>query len=163
MGHYAEGLDQVEIVKQENNCFLIELSDIESALFAELVPPLLHLLESEDLKGDMPRLFPTAILDEPEQENEYQQITQSELKKSHSKSLEAVQLISSKNEISIDELMAVMKGLNLVRLKLSEDLNIADDSFDPPNMDDDTYQAWIIFQYLGQMVYQCVSELEKDF
>ena len=62
-----------------------------------------------------------------------------------------------------DELMAVMKGLNLVRLKLSEDLNIADDSFDPPNMDDDTYQAWIIFQYLGQMVYQCVSELEKDF
>ena len=87
MGHYAEGLDQVEIVKQENNCFLIELSDIESALIAELVPPLLHLLESEDLKGDMPRLFPTAILDEPEQENEYQQITQSELKKSHSKSL----------------------------------------------------------------------------
>ena len=56
--------------------------------------------------------------------------------------------------------MAVMKGLNLVRLKLSEDLNIADDSYDPPDMDDDTYQAWIIFQYLGQMVYQCVSELE---
>ena len=163
MGHYAEGLDQVEIVKQENNCFLIKLSDIESALFAELVPPLLYLLESEDLKGDMPRLFPTAILDEPEQENEYQQITQSELKKSHSKSLEAVELISSKNEISIDELMAVMKGLNLLRLKLSEDLNIADDSYDPPDMDDDTYQAWIIFQYLGQMVYQCVSELEKDF
>ena len=93
----------MEIVKQENNCFLIELSDIESALIVELVPPLLHLLESEDLKGDKFSYFLRPFWDEPEQENEYQQITQSELKKSHSKSLEAVRLICSKNEISIDE------------------------------------------------------------
>jgi hypothetical protein len=57
----------------------------------------------------------------------------------------------------------VIKGLNLIRLKLGEELNINDELQSPSNPVGAEYQTWIIFQHLGQMLFECVSALESGF
>lgn len=151
----------MQIVNHDNGLISIEISTVEKNLITELTDSLLLSLESDDPSSLTPRLFPIAILDEPEMEQEYQEITESELRNAHRKSLQTFNLITSGNKISIDEFVLVIKGLNIVRLELGEELNINDELQSPPNPVEDEYRTWIIFQHLGQMLFECVSALES--
>ena len=153
----------MQIVNHDNGLISIEISNIEKELMTELTDSLLFSLESNDPSSLIPRLFPTAILDEPEMEQEYKEITESELRSAHRKSLQTLDMITSGNKISVDEFVLVIKGLNLIRLKLGEELNINDELQSPPNSVENEYQTWIIFQHLGQMLFECVSALERGF
>ena len=119
-------------------------------------------LGNEDPQASIPRLFPEAILNQPDLDSEYRAMTAHQLENSQRKALEALNLLTSEKETSLDDLILVIKGLNIIRLELGEELDIDDDSQSPPADDSNDYRLWIIFQYLGQLLFQCVEELERN-
>ena len=90
-------------------------------------------------------------------------VTAEQLENSHRKALEALNSLTSEKETSLDGLILVIKGLNIIRLELGEELDIDDDSESPLADDSNHYRLWMIFQYLGQLLFQCVEELERNF
>ena len=153
----------MEIIRLENGFFSINLSEIEKELVDELTRNLLVKLGNESPQTLLPRLFPEAILNEPELDSEYRAMTAHQLKNSHREALEALNLPTSEKETSLDDLIFVIKGLNIIRLELGEELDIDDDSESPAADDSNHYRLWMIFQYLGQLLFQCVEELERNF
>lgn len=150
----------MEIKRLEGGSLSINFIETEKELLSELTHDLLIKLGNENPQALMPRLFPEAILNEPDLDSEYRAMTANQLENSHRKALEALKLLTSEKEISLDDLILVIKGLNIIRLKLGEELDIDDDSQSPPANDSNHYRLWIVFQYLGQLLFQCVEELE---
>ena len=153
----------MEIIRLENGLFSINLSETENELVDELTRNLLSKLGNESPQTLLPRLFPEAILNEPELDSEYKAMTTHQLQNSHQKALEALNLLTSEKEISQDEFIFVIKGLNIIRLELGEVLDIDDESQTPPTGNSNQYRLWIVFQYLGQILSQCVEEFERNF
>ena len=149
----------MEIIKLEGGLLSINFIEAEKELLYELTHDFLVRLGNEDPQALMPRLFPEAILNEPDLDSEYRAMTANQLENSHRKAVEALNLLTSEKEISLDDLILVIKGLNIIRLKLGEELGIDDDSQSPPADDSNYYRLWIVFQYLGQLLFQCVEEL----
>ena len=149
----------MEIKRLEGGSLSINFIETEKELLSELTHDLLIKLGNENPQALMPRLFPEAILNEPDLDSEYRAMTANQLENSHRKALEALKLLTSEKEISLDDLILVIKGLNIIRLKLGEELDIDDDSQSPPANDSNHYRLWIVFQYLGQLLFQCVEEL----
>ena len=153
----------MEIIRLENGLFSINLSETEKELVDELTRNLLIKLGNESPQTLLPRLFPEAILNEPELDSEYKAMTVHQLQNSHRKALEALDLLTSEKEISQDDFIFVIKGLNIIRLELGEVLDIDDESQSPPAVNSNQYRLWIVFQYLGQILSQCVEEFERNF
>ena len=153
----------MEIIKLEGDSLSINFHETEKELLNKLSNDLLMKLGNEDAQALMPRLFPEAILNEPDLDSEYRAMTAHQLENSHRKAVEAVNLLTSEKEITLDDLILVIKGLNIIRLELGEELDIDDGSQSPPADDSSHYRLWIIFQFLGQLLFQCVEELERNF
>ena len=153
----------MEIIKLEGDSLSINFHETEKELLNKLSNDLLMKLGNEDAQALMPRLFPEAILNEPDLDSEYRAMTAHQLENSHRKAVEALNLLTSEKEITLDDLILVIKGLNIIRLELGEELDIDDGSQSPPADDSSHYRLWIIFQFLGQLLFQCVEELERNF
>lgn len=153
----------MEITKLEGGSLSIHLDEAEKELLNGLVQDLLGKLRNEDPQVSIPRLFPEAILNQPDLDSEYRAMTAHQLENSHRKALEALNSLTSEKATSPDDLILVIKGLNIIRLELSEELDIDDNSEGPPADDSNDYRLWMIFQYLGQLLFQCVGELERNF
>lgn len=153
----------MEIIRLENGLFSINFSETEKELLNELTRNLLMKLGNENPQTLLPRLFPEAIPNEPELDSEYKAMTTHQLEHAHRKALEALNLLTSDNEVSQDDFIFVIKGLNIIRLELGEVLDIDDESQSPPAVNSNQYRLWIVFQYLGQILSQCVEELERNF
>ena len=150
----------MEIIKLEGGLLSINFNEAEKELLNEITQDFLVKLGNEDPQALMPRLFPEAILNEPDLDSEYRAMTAHQLENSHRKAVEALNLLTSEKEISLEDLILVTKGLNVIRLKLGEELDIDDDSQIPPADDSNDYRLWIVFQYLGQLLFQCIEELQ---
>ena len=150
----------MEIIKLEGGLLSINFNEAEKKLLNELTQDFLVKLGNEDPQALMPRLFPEAILNEPDLDSEYRAMTAHQLENSHRKAVEALNLLTSEKEISLEDLILVTKGLNVIRLKLGEELEIDDDSQIPPADDSNDYRLWVVFQYLGQLLFQCIEELQ---
>ena len=153
----------MEIIRHDSGLVSINVSATEKELMNELTSNLLTKLENKTPQTLLPRLFPEAILDEPELDSEYQAMTAQQLENSHRKAVEALNLLTSGKEISLDGFILVIKGLNIIRLELGQELDIDDESQSPPAVDSNQYRLWIVFQYLGHMLFQCVEEVEQNF
>ena len=153
----------MEITKLVGGSLTIHFDEIEKEIVNDLTQYLLVKLGNEDPQASTPRLFPNAILNQPDLDSEYRAMTAHQLENSHRKALEALKLLTSEKETSLDDLILVIKGLNIIRLELGEELDIDDDSESPPADDSNYYRLWMIFQYLGQLLFQCVEELERNF
>ncbi len=153
----------MEIIRLKSDLVSINISETEKELLRELTHDLLRKLGNENPQTLVPRLFPEAILDEPELNSKYKAMTLNQLENSHRKAAEALKLLTSGNEISLEDFILVTKGLNIIRLQLSEALGINDELQNPLTPGDNQNRAWVIFQYLGQMLFQCIEELDRDF
>ena len=153
----------MEIIRLKSDLVSINISETEKELLRELTHDLLRKLGNENPQTLVPRLFPEAILDEPELNSKYKAMTLNQLENSHRKAAEALTLLTSGNEISLEDFILVTKGLNIIRLQLSEALGINDELQNPLTPGDNQNRAWVIFQYLGQILFQCIEELDRDF
>ena len=163
MGNNEARLGQMEIIKLESGSLSININRTEKEILDELTGDLLMKLGTENPQTLVPRLFPEAILDEPDLDSEYKAMTAHQLEESHRKAIKALNLLTSGNEITLDDFLLVIRGLNIIRIELGEKLDIDDEWHSPPAVDDNQYRLWIVFQYLGQMLFQCVEGLEGDF
>ena len=152
----------MEIIELEGGLLSINFNEAEKEVLNQLTQDFLVKLGNEDPQALMPRLFPEAVLNEPDLDSEYRAMTAHQLESSHRKGAEALNLLTSEKEISLDDLNLVIKGLNIIRLELGEELDIDDDLQSPSADDSNYYRLWIIFQYLGQLLFQCVEELERN-
>ena len=153
----------MEMIKLEGGLLSIHFDEIEKEILNDLTQDLLVKLGNEDPQASIPRLFPEAVLSQPDLDSEYRAMTAHQLENSHRKALEALNLLTSEKEISQDDFIFVIKGLNIIRLELGEVLDIDDDSQTPPAGNNNQYRLWIVFQYLGQILSQCVEEFERNF
>ena len=153
----------MEITKTEAGSLSIHFDEIEKKILNDLTKDLLVKLGNEDPQASIPRLFPEAILSQPDLDSEYRAMTANQLENSHRKALEALNSLTSEKETSLDDLILVIKGLNIIRLELGEELDIDDDYESPLADGSNHYRLWMIFQYLGQLLFQCVEELERNF
>ena len=153
----------MEITKLEWGSLSIHFDEIEKEILNELTQDLLVKLGNESPQTLLPRLFPEAFLNQPELNSEYKAMTTHQLQNSHRKALEALDLLTSEKEISQDDFIFVIKGLNIIRLELGEVLDIDDESQTTPAGNSDQYRLWIVFQYLGQILSQCIEEFERNF
>ena len=98
----------------------MNFSETEKELIDELTHNLLMKLGNESRQTLLPRLFPKAILNEPELDSEYKAMTTHQLENSHRKALEALNLLASGKEISQDDFIFVIKGLNISKISLAK-------------------------------------------
>ena len=117
---------------------------IEKKILNDLTQDLLVKLGNEDPKASIPRLFPEAILSQPDLDSEYRAMTAHQLENSHRKALEALNSLTSEKETSLDDLILVIKVLNIIRLELGEELDIDDGSQSPPADDSSHYRLSLI-------------------
>ena len=153
----------MEITKLVGGSLSIHFDEIEKEILNDLTQDLLVKLGNESPQTLLPRLFPEAFLNQPELNSEYKAMTTHQLQNSHRKALEALNLLTAEKEISQDDFIFVIKGLNIIRLELGEVLDIDDESQTTPAGNSDQYRLWIVFQYLGQILSQCVEEFERNF
>ena len=80
----------MEIIKLEGGSLSIHFDEIEKEILNDLTQDLLVKLGNEDPQASIPRLFPEAILNQPDLDSEYRAMTAHQLKNSHRKALEAL-------------------------------------------------------------------------
>jgi len=107
------------------------------------------------------RLFPSAYIDQPEAENEYQAMIHDDLVSSHTLALETLTKSLAKPEVMETDLVEMMRALNILRLFLGERLNISEDYEDSPSETDPSYDIWILFQIFGQMLSSIIDVLQE--
>ena len=100
--------------------------------------------------GVASRLFPSAYIDQPEAENEYQAMIHDDLVSSHTLALETLNKSLAKPEVTENDLVEIMRALNILRLFLGERLNISEDYKDNPSKTDPSYDIWILFQIFSK-------------
>ena len=88
----------MEIIKLEGGSLSIHLDEIEKEILNDLTQDLLGKLGNEDPQASIPRLFPEAILNQPDLDSEYRAMTAHQLKNSHRKALEALNSLTSEKE-----------------------------------------------------------------
>ena len=111
--------------------------------------------------GETSRLFPSAYIDQPEAENEYQSMIHDDLVSSHTLALETLTKSLAKAEVMENDLVEMMRALNILRLFLGERLNISEDYEDSPSETDPSYDIWILFQIFGQMLSSIIDVLQE--
>ena len=111
--------------------------------------------------GEASRLFPPAYMDQPEAENEYQTMIHDDLASAHILALETLNKSLAKPEVTENDLVEIMRALNILRLFLGERLNISEDYEDNPSETDPSYDIWILFQIFGQMLSSIIDVLQE--
>ena len=111
--------------------------------------------------GETSRLFPSAYIDQPEAENEYQTMIHDDLVSAHTLALETLNKSLAKPEVMENDLVEMMRALNILRLFLGERLNISEDYEDSPSETDPSYDIWILFQIFGQMLSSIIDVLQE--
>ncbi len=125
-------------IRRKGDAFVVRLGDDENELLSRLLAELRALLTTDDpaavaLTG---RLFPAAFPDDPEREAEYQRLMRDELVASRLASIDTVEallgdeLSSGDGRLDEDQLTALMRSINSLRLVLGTMLGIRGDDPD---------------------------------
>ena len=138
--------------------YVLKLDERERELIRELLGELRGLLA---LGADDPRvrrLYPAAYRDDAEKEDEYQQLTQEELKNGRLANVELVEASIGADILSAEQLGAWMQAVNSLRLVLGTMLDITDDNqeltVDP---DDPEARTLALYGYLGGLLDEIVD------
>ena len=119
-------------------------------------------LKDNNQKKELSRLFPPGYLDKPEAEKDYQSMIHNELVTSHINALEILKGSLIKPEVKEQELMEIMRALNILRLSLGERINLFESFQEELAEADPNYDLWIIFQIIGQMLASVVDSLQQQ-
>ena len=138
--------------------YVLRLDERERELIRQLLGELRELLALGPTDPRVRRLYPAAYADDPELEDEYQQLTQEELRSGRLASVDAVEASVDAELLDAEQLTAWMQAVNSLRLILGTMLDITDDDqeldFDPSDPDART-QA--LYGYLGGLLDEIVD------
>jgi hypothetical protein len=138
--------------------YVLRLDERERALIRQLLDELRELLALSPSDPRVRRLYPAAYAEDPELEDEYQRLTQEELRSGRLASVDAVESSIGAEVLDADQLTAWMQAVNALRLILGTMLDITDDAqeldFDPSHPEARTIA---LYGYLGGLLDEIVD------
>ena len=140
----------------ENGNYQVAVSENEKNLISIISAEVNSFIQRR--RGEESRLFPSAYIDQPEAENEYQTMIHDDLVSAHTAALETLTKSLAKPEVMENDLVEMMRALNILRLFLGERINISEDN---PSETDPSYDIWILFQIFGQMLSSIIDVLQE--
>ena len=124
-------------------------------LLAQLCSDLRELMVTDD--PSLRRLFPTAYLQDPERDAEYQILARSELVDKRLAALVRIEQTVEARVLSDEDVGAWMHGINQLRLVLGTRLEVSEDD-DPEELPEDHpdavawANAWAAYNYLSALL-----------
>jgi len=150
------------IAANEDGTFRITLSDDERTTLLRFVDQLATLIEEGPNDERLTRLYPTAYLNDPERDDEYQGYMRDELTQSRRGSIDAVRsALASPDSFPESQLHALMTVLNNLRLVLGTLLDVGEDDTE---IDEDgpMFGQYQLYSYLGWLLEWTVSVLSGE-
>jgi hypothetical protein len=138
--------------------YVLRLDDREREVIRGLLTELRQLLELSPSDPRVRRLYPAAYAENPELEDEYQRLTQEELRSGRLASIDTVEASVDAELLDADQLTAWMQAINALRLILGTMLDITDDDqeldFDPSHPE---ARTMALYGYLGGLLDEIVN------
>lgn len=164
MGHDAAGLitpvPEIHgvIESLDDGRFRLHLGELEREVISGVCRELRELLDSDPEVQITWRLFPTAYLDDADQERFYQQMTRGSLVESRIEALGVVERTADAEFLVADELADWMTAVNSVRLALGTALGITDENIEI-GPDDPRIDTWAVYELLSYLLVSIVRTL----
>ena len=147
---------------KRNGFVEIKITDEERHLIAELIEQLRELVLSTSPEGSVDpsirRLYPTAYVEDAEQEHKYQRLMRDQLLERSLAHLDVVESTLRDEELSPETLIAWITSINDLRLVLGTHLDVSED--DEPTFRDENDQAQqqrAIYHYLSHLLGELVD------
>jgi len=152
-------LRQRRRVRAVDGRFEINLPKQERELLQHLLPQLREVLEDPDDERAR-RLFPTAYLQDPDRDAEYQRYMRDELVTSRTAALDKFAETANESSVDEDTLVQWMQSINAVRLVLGTLLDVSEeqDLLDVPEHDP-LYAEFALYGYLSGLLHEIVEAL----
>jgi len=124
-------------------------------LLAQLCAELRELMSTDD--PSLRRLFPTAYLEDPDRDAEYQILARSELLDNRLAALARIEQTVEARVLADEDVGAWMHGINQLRLVLGTRLGVSEDELPEPLPDDHPdamtwANAWTAYEYLSALL-----------
>ncbi len=147
---------------KRNGFVEIKITDEERHLIAELIEQLRELVLSTSPEGSVDpsirRLYPTAYVEDAEQEHKYQRLMRDQLLERRLAHLDVVESTLRDEELSPETLIAWITSINDLRLVLGTHLDVSEDD-EPAFRDenDQEQQQRAIYHYLSHLLGELVD------
>ena len=162
MGNFAKRLSRMIITPLEDGTFKLEIPKWQIKIFKSLTQELNPII-SDRSNNLTSRLFPTAYQADTSANNEYELLTHKDLLQSHLDSLEALEELSSNDELSEETLIKITQGVNILRLVLGTRLGINDDDANSSKANENhpDHNLWLTFHLLGEIISIIVDVISE--
>lgn len=162
MGNFAKRLSRMIITPLEDGTFKLEIPKWQIRIFKSLTQELNPII-SDRSNNLTSRLFPTAYQADTSANNEYELLTHKDLLQSHLDSLEALEELSSNDELSEETLIKITQGVNILRLVLGTRLGINDDDANSSKANENhpDHNLWLTFHLLGEIISIIVDVISE--
>lgn len=126
------------------------------------IPRQLRELLAEDDPA-LGRLFPPAYTDDPDRNEEYERLMRGDLTAERLRSVETLERTIDADRVDAEQLGAWLGAINDARLVLGTKLDVTEDSFEQPALEDGPHGAALtLYGYLGWLEEQVVEALASD-
>ncbi len=152
-------LDQ-RFVPQDDGTFSTSWPAADRVLIEQLTDELeAALADPTDGSDDaLVRLFPPAYGIDEEKSREYASLARDELVASRRASLEVLREAIDRDTATADELSAMLRAVNDLRLVIGTRLDVSEESQPPPDDHPDA-ESWAIYQHLSHLLAQLLDAL----
>jgi hypothetical protein len=147
------------ITPADDGRFRLRWSDADRALVRTLSDELDAALEGDD--DALVRLFPPAYGTDETRSREYAALARQELIDSRRAALATVERALDEPELTEDELNALMRAVNDVRLVLGTQLDVSEEDTRRRDPDDPDAGRWAAYERLTRMLGQIVAALSS--
>lgn len=146
-------------IRANGSKYDINLPDEERQLLAHLLPQLREVLTTPDDERAR-RLFPTAYLNDAEQDAEYQRYMRDELVTSRLAALDRFEETAQAKSVDEGTLMGWMQSINAVRLVIGTLLDVGEDTdVEALSQDAPDFAEQALYAYLSGLLYEIVEAL----
>ncbi len=154
-------LDQ-RFVLQDDGTFATTWPAADRVLIEQLTDELeAALADPTDGSDDaLVRLFPPAYGIDEEKSREYASLARDELVASRRASLDVLRQAIDRDTATAEELSAMMRAVNDLRLVIGTRLDVSEESELPPDDHPDA-ETWAIFEHLGHLMSQLIEALRS--
>jgi len=153
----AWGALEGSVVPIGSGRFRLRWRAADRRMVAALATDLDQLLESDD--ESVVRLFPPAYGTDETKSREWAALARDELVTSRRASLATLESALGRTEVDAEELHALMRSINDLRLVVGTKLDVSEDDDQRPPVSDPRFQSWLAYHRLGRMLAQILAAL----
>lgn len=143
--------------------YKVKLADVERELLSSAVEQMREVIDNPDPDDPViARLFPDGYPTEHIERNaEWAILARSELAERRLAAIELARDGLSRDRLTGEELSALMRTINDVRLTLGTQLEVSEDMV-PPRQDDPRFGSFVLYEWLGALLHEIVGALSSE-